>query len=127
MSSTPELITVGTYRFVAKAEVAQSLLRQEGIEAFISDANTVNADWFLGNAIGYAKLLVPSYQLEQANAILEQHPSLLDRYVEEDESAPETCLACGKELNPESSACPDCGWSYQEGAEEISKEDLEEE
>lgn len=34
-------------------------LDAEGIPAFLSDAELLNADWLLSNAVGYIKLAVP--------------------------------------------------------------------
>ncbi|HEX5104115.1 MAG TPA: hypothetical protein VFV87_09910 [Pirellulaceae bacterium] len=36
---------------------------------------------------------------------------------EEDAGDVETCLACGKELAPEATRCPACGWTFGAGTE----------
>jgi hypothetical protein len=63
---TDDLVTVGQYQFLAEAEAARMHLDAEGIPAFLSDAETVNMDWLLGNAIGYIKLAVPRGQADAA-------------------------------------------------------------
>lgn len=116
-----ELVTLATYRYAPKAESAKWVLEQEGIQAFVADANLVTNDWFLGNAIGYIKLQVPKEQAEAALAILRGKPRLLDEAgAETEEDSPDVCLDCGQLLPEDANQCPSCGWSYN--AEE-SEED----
>jgi rubrerythrin len=110
-----ELVTIATYRFAPKAEMAKVLLEQEGIMAFVADATIVNTDWFLGGAVGHVKLQVPANQVAAASALLRQHAEALDAEranAAEDEDADETCLACGAKMDEANEVCPACGWSY---------------
>src|SRR5262249_36983543 len=106
------------YRFLPEAEAAKMYLEAEGISAFLADAETVNMDWFLANAIGNIKLQVPSAQAETAGALLgrlrEKQQQRRERG-EGEESA--VCLACGISMSEEASTCPACGWSYTGGEE----------
>lgn len=43
-----ELVTVATFSFPAEADVQKLLLEQEGIQAFLADANLVGTDWLYG-------------------------------------------------------------------------------
>lgn len=118
-----ELVTLTSYRFASKADLARMLLEQEGIAAFVADANVVTADWFLGNAIGYVKLQVPRSQAERAAAILNDNPQLLDAESDEEDETDGTlqCLECGQIMPDDASQCEKCGWSYgsQESDEEL--------
>ncbi|HEX4149338.1 MAG TPA: hypothetical protein VHY20_10135 [Pirellulales bacterium] len=115
-----ELITLSTFRFAAKAELARLALEQEGISAFVADDNVVNMDWFLGNAVGYVKLQVPRSQAEAAMLILQKHPRLLDaKHPQQDEADDmSTCLACGEPMKDDTDRCEACGWSYDPQAAE---------
>jgi Putative prokaryotic signal transducing protein len=67
-----ELVTVATFEFLPLAEAARAQLIAEGIPAFLSDAETVYMAWWLGNALGYIKLLVPEAQAQRARGILDE-------------------------------------------------------
>ena len=122
-----ELVALTSYRFAPKAELAKSCLEASGIRAFIDNLAIVTADWFLGNAVGYIKLSVPRSQVEQAAAILREHPELLDtarpksEEEQEDEAAGVTrCLACGEAMSDDSDVCAACGWSYDDVQDETA-------
>jgi hypothetical protein len=111
-----ELVIVERYRFLPEAEAARMYLESEGITAFLADAETVNMDWFLANAIGNIKLQVPSAQAETARALLdrlrENQQQRREHGEENEEEGSAVCLACGGPMSEEASACPACGWSY---------------
>ncbi len=65
-----EPVTVAHYPFRTAAEAARLNLEAEGMPAFLSDAETVDMDWLLGNALGWIKLQVPAADAERAAAIL---------------------------------------------------------
>ncbi len=123
MSSEDELVTVATYRFAPKAEMARALLEQEGFEAFVADATLVTTDWLLGGAVGHIKLQVPTQQAALANGLLQRHPQLLDHGPLGDEAAREAveegtqCLACGAYLAESDEKCHACGWTYEDPGE----------
>jgi hypothetical protein len=112
---TDRMITLATYRFAPKADLARMILEQEGIPAFIADSNIVTADWFLGNAIGYVKLQVAASQAEAALTILQNNPQLLDAGSRNENEAEDhmTCLACGERMPDDAHQCKACGWSYE--------------
>src|SRR4051812_29394297 len=109
------LVTLTDFRFVPQADLARMVLEQEGIPAFIADANTVTADWFLGNAVGYVKLQVAASQVEAALAVLRNNPELLDgsRRTSDEDDDRDTCLACGEVMSDAADECTACGWSYE--------------
>lgn len=115
-----ELVTIATFRFPGKAEAAKWFLEQEGIWAFLSNANLVSTDWFLGNAVGNVRLDVPRRQLPDAQRIFEAHPRLLDQQIHEAADEPQSrCLSCDAEMPEEARQCERCGWTYE--AEPVSE------
>jgi hypothetical protein len=71
-----EPVVVAHYPFRTAAEAARLRLEAEGIPAFLSDAEVVDMNWFLANALGWIKVLVPAAEAERAATILretEQH------------------------------------------------------
>jgi len=65
-----EPVTVAQYPFRTAAEAARLSLDAEGIPAFLSDVETLDMDWLLGNALGWFKLQVPAADAERAAEIL---------------------------------------------------------
>jgi hypothetical protein len=126
-----ELVTVSTFQVLPEAEAARMRLGAEGIRSFLSDAEIVNMDWLLGNAIGFIKLQVPSAQAEEAYAILEQMREEKELHASEPPVGPEetACLNCGAKLPALAKTCSICGWSYadEEGNGERSEEEADEE
>lgn len=111
-----DLVTVATFRILLEAEVAKLRLEAEGLTTFLTDAETVNMDWFLGNAVGNIKLQVPSPQAEAAAALLEEmRGDQMKRDEQDGEAETDVCLACGAALPEEQSRCGACGWSYRSG------------
>lgn len=106
-------VTVATFRFLMEAEAARLRLDSEGLTTFLADAETVNTDWFLGNAIGDIKLQVPAAQVAEAGRILEEmHEERRRRRERPDGDDPDVCLACGAPLPEDAAQCAACGWSY---------------
>jgi hypothetical protein len=112
-------VTVATFRFVNEAELAKLHLEEEGIPAFLADAETITMDWFLGIAAGYIKLQVPRSRAEDAAAVLARQAQARprERPAEAAEAEANPCLACGADLPEDESQCPACGWSYAGEAE----------
>ncbi|MCI0642182.1 MAG: DUF2007 domain-containing protein [Gemmataceae bacterium] len=108
-----ELVTITTFRYVHEAELARMHLENEGIQAFIMDAETITMDWLLGNAIGNIKLQVARSQKKAALELLERWPKPVVKD-EDDETENMTCLSCGAAMTADQSHCPTCGWSYHE-------------
>ena len=119
-----QLVTVETYQFLPQAQAAKLQLEGNDITVFLADAETVNMDWLLGNAIGNIKLQVPAEQADQALALLDEmrEKARERREAEEEEDDDERvkCLACGAKIPENQARCPSCGWSYageENGAE----------
>jgi len=108
-----QLVTVETYQFLPQAQAAKLQLEGNGITVFLADAETVNMDWLLGNAIGNIKLQVPAEHADRALTLLdEMREKALQRRETEDDSEGTVCLACGTKIPEDQSRCPSCGWSY---------------
>jgi hypothetical protein len=129
-----QLVTVETYQFLPQAQAAKLQLEGNGITVFLADAETVNMDWLLGNAIGNIKLQVPAEQAEHALTILddmrEKARERREAEEEEDDDERVRCLACGAKIPENQTRCPSCGWSYtgeengkQGAAHEVSGQD----
>src|SRR5713101_6556615 len=93
-----QLVTVETYQFLPQAQAAKLQLEGNGITVFLADAETVNMDWLLGNAIGNIKLQVPAEQVEKALNLLEEMcDKASERWDDEDDEEYESyteCLVC---------------------------------
>jgi hypothetical protein len=121
-----DLVTIEQFQFLPQAEAARMRLEAEGIRTFLADAETVNMDWLLGNAIGYIKLQVPCSQAQAARSILDNHRAELSPQGRRAGlSDAGTCLACGAQLADNQERCPECGWSYAEGGEAAEQETAE--
>ena len=127
-----QLVTVETYQFLPQAQAAKLQLEGNGITVFLADAETVNMDWLLGNAIGNIKLQVPAEQANQALTLLDEmrEKARERREAEEEEDDDERvkCLACGAKIPENQARCPSCGWSYaaeENGAERTPRQTQE--
>lgn len=76
------LVTIETFEFLPRAEGARGFLEEQGIPAFLMDAEIVAMNWTLGNAVGFIKLQVPSDRAALALSLLreqrEAEPDLED-------------------------------------------------
>lgn len=111
------LVTLATYLYIMPAETAKWALEEQGIPAYLGDANTVVMDWLLGNAIGGIKLNVAESDVPRAMEFLMANPRLLQNPAPESTIDDATCLNCGAALAEGSSECSACGWSFLDGAE----------
>lgn len=67
--------TVARYLNLLEAKIHCALLQSEGINTFLADENTVNSYNYIANAMGGARLQVPSTQMELARQILAEAQS----------------------------------------------------
>jgi len=90
-----DFITVRTYRDLSAAYVARAYLEAAGIPCVLRDENMIRANWFLSNAIGGARLQVPSAYAEAANEKLSQPiPSSFEDGTGQEFAQP-VCPKCG--------------------------------
>ncbi|MBM3970060.1 MAG: hypothetical protein FJ302_09385 [Planctomycetes bacterium] len=112
------LMTIADFQLLSEAEVCKIMLQDEGFDAVLADAELVNTNWFLGNAVGYIKLQVPSDQAQAAATCLQRVRAKVKQSHEQsagDEA--DVCLSCGAEMNPNETACSACGWSFETNEE----------
>jgi len=105
---TEELVIIASYEFVAEAEIAQMVLRENGIDAFLRDQSILAMDWLLGNAIGYVKLQVPQSQVETAVALLATLKADSTGKSEANAANSHVCATCGLVLGDHADPCPAC-------------------
>lgn len=114
-----DFVTIATFATLPEAEAARLRIETDGIPAMVVDAEIVNMDWLLGNAVGYIKLQVPSSQAVAAMAVLDQiaaeRRERLERSDEHGDEAEPTCLACGAAMPEDAERCPSCDWSWTDG------------
>ncbi len=67
-----DLITIGTFEFLADVQVIKGKLESEGISVTLKDENTVGIDPFASNALGGIKLQVHRSDEERARLIFDQ-------------------------------------------------------
>jgi len=67
-----EMVVIRKFRDLPEALLAKGSLDSAGIECVLADQNMVRLDWFVSNAIGGIKLLVPSHEVADAEQVLNQ-------------------------------------------------------
>lgn len=111
-------VTIADFQFVSEAEVCKVMLQDQGFDVVIADAELVNTNWFLGNAVGYIKLQVPSDQAQAAATCLQRVREEVKKSHEQPTGhEADVCLACGAGMNPNETACSVCGWSFEANEE----------
>lgn len=120
---TQQFVTIAEFQFLPEAEICKLTLQSQGFAAVLTDAELVSTNWFLGNAVGYIKLQVPTEQTQAAATCLQQNREELRQKKLANDSATETCLACGVEMSPDETTCHACGWSYGTEQELKTEED----
>jgi hypothetical protein len=112
-----ELVTIASFDFPTEAEIQRVLLEQEGIRAFLADANLVGTDWFYATAVRGVKLQVAASDAQRASEILEQHRTHKAETQEARsvEAVAFACQECGKSITfpgdrrGHVEVCPRCG------------------
>ena len=93
-----ELQTIAAYQYVAEAELLQTKLEAEGIDAYLADGNLVAMDWLMSNAVGGVKVQVAAKDVAAARLV-----------VEEVESSRRHRVNAGLPTEPVQFACENCG------------------
>lgn len=84
---------IGSYQYSSEAIIFKGKLESEGIEVFIRDNNTVDANPLYSNAIGGVKLFVNRNDYLKAKDIMSQ----MSQYSLDDNSKLLKCPNCGAE------------------------------
>jgi hypothetical protein len=74
---TSEWIAVASYSQPVEAHLARTKLESEGIPCVVNDEHLVRVDWFLSNAVGGVKLMVPRTEAQRARDALRPRPRLV--------------------------------------------------
>ncbi len=85
-----ELVTIGTFEYLADVQVIRTKLESEGIEVFLKDENILATDPLISSAIGGIKLQVFSKDRERALDIYTE----LRGYAKDALGNPITCPNC---------------------------------
>lgn len=67
-----ELVTLGSFEFLADVQIIKGKLESEGITVILKDENTVSIDPFASNALGGIKLQVYDSDRERAQEIFNE-------------------------------------------------------
>lgn len=107
------LVTVRSFRDLAEAIVARSLLEAEGIESWTQDENLIRIDWGYSNAIGGMRLQVSAENQVAAADILTRMSDTIP-FAEDDEYIQPQCSQCGSRdlslrLMTDMWVCGNCG------------------
>lgn len=66
------LVTIATFDAPTQAQIARGALEDAGIDAVLTDENTVTLFWSLSNAVGGIKVQVREADAERAVAVIEE-------------------------------------------------------
>lgn len=64
-------VVLRSYRDITEAMVDRTMLESAGIKCFLYDDNLIRLDWFVSNAVGGVKLVVPQREAAEALKILD--------------------------------------------------------
>jgi hypothetical protein len=84
---------IGTYQYSSEAIIIKGKLESEGIEVFMRDNNTVDANPLYSNAVGGVKLFVNSNDFLKAKEVISQ----VSKYSLDDNSKLLKCPNCDAE------------------------------
>jgi hypothetical protein len=108
-----DLVTIASFYTAAEAETLRVVLADEGIPAFVSDAEVSSINFLMTPAVGGVKLRTSTDDAARAKALIAAHGGY--RYGKIDyESADGSmhCLDCGATITDDETTCKKCGWSY---------------
>ncbi len=115
---TQQLVTIADFQLLSEAELCRIMLQDQGFDVALADAELCNTNWFLGNAVGYIKLQVPSDQAQAAATCLQRvREEVKKSHEHPNADEADVCLACGAGMNPNETACSACGWSFEANEE----------
>lgn len=84
---------LAAYQYSSEAYIFKAKLESAGIEAFLKDHYTIDADPLISNAMGGVKLFVKAEDFIKAQAILAE----TEKYSLDDQGKPLVCPKCGSE------------------------------
>ncbi|MDG1571701.1 DUF2007 domain-containing protein [Robiginitalea sp. M366] len=81
---------IGTFEYVADAELLKTRLEAEGIPVLLKDANIMQAEPFIATAIGGVKVMVPGENEALARSLYDE----VRAYAQDDAGNPLKCPNC---------------------------------
>ena len=87
----PQFTFLSSYTYSSEAQIFKGLLESNGIDVFLRDNHTVDADPLVSNAVGGVKLFVKTQDLDRAKTILSE------------------VRQCSVDENGQPVKCPNCG------------------
>src|SRR3990172_2103817 len=107
-----ELVTIAKFGSPQDAHLLRSVLEAEGIRACVVDDVTTTWLWYLGTALGGAKLQVAKRDADRAKGALREAGSGETAI----DSCPWTCPKCGTEVDAGFEICWSCESPKENGA-----------
>ena len=89
-----EWIAVASFSQPVQAHLARTKLESEGIPCVVGDEHRIRVDWFLSNAVGGVKLMVPRSEVERARDALRPRPHLVVVADRDDSDGEMICPRC---------------------------------
>jgi hypothetical protein len=116
MATAADLVTVANYETAVQADLAKTLLQQNGITSVLADAETATVQPYFRFISGGVSLQVAEPDAAKAVEILRAYEASVrdaggDEALVEDE-ADTACIACGAAIPEYLDRCPACGWTY---------------
>jgi len=115
LGDADRLVTIATYNLPDIAQAEMLLLEQEGVCAFLTDANLVETDWFVSNVVAGAKIEVAEADADRALEILQQYRAAEAQAGRSEEPVVFDCPECGQDVmfpadrRGRVETCPHCG------------------
>ena len=70
----PDLVTVRTVVHTTEADLIKARLEAAGIPVFLKNYETINANWFYANALGWIQVMVRAWDVHRARELLDEVP-----------------------------------------------------
>ena len=111
--------TIATFWRTEEAHLLRMRLGEAGIPAFLQDEHITQLHPWRAAAIGGVRVQVAESDFDEARRIL------LECEIQPLGQAPSggsnafACCACQALIPPDQDRCPACGWSYEDGGEEL--------
>lgn len=100
-----DLVTLAAYPNPQEASIARAVLAYVGIDAYLIGAETVNALWYVGTALGGVKLQVAQRDVDQASKTLRDIQSINNS----ESIGPWKCPSCDVRVDAGFEICWSCG------------------
>ena len=98
----PDLEVIRTVIHTTEADLIKARLEAAGIPVFLKNYETINANWFYANALGWIQVVVREQDAERAKQILEEMDEVTDL-----EELPESAQV--EFIEEDVVVCPNCG------------------